>query len=223
MAVKKEPNPAEIVLGGRQFRCVLGLLKKIRLDFLKNMCIICLYMPNVPRDNFQDIVDDFVPSKEALVSTQDVVMHFKVKERPFALRTLTKYATLGLIPKPIIIGNKGFYEKDYIFTQLDAIYVLKSVFQRSLENIKEISSNKSSNLRQTVEILHGFVKWIKDNMGEVEGCRSFAVWLINDSYPRIVVNQYLDGVAKGDEPAKVVEMLKIECLEEAKRRSEKVK
>lgn len=152
------------------------------------------------KKDFQQIVDDFVPSQERLVTTQEVVQHFKDKGRPFALRTLVKYATMGLIYKPLHIGNKGFYERDYIFDQLESIYILKSVVQCSLEEIKKLADHDSASLAEIVENLHILSSLMQKEIGETKGAATIASFLANTPKARNKVDQYLKVVSEGRDP-----------------------
>lgn len=159
-----------------------------------------LNMPNKKIKDFQQIVDDFVPTKDALVSTQEVVKYFKVKDFPFALRTLTKYATMGLIPKPLHIGNKGYYEKDYIFTQLESIYILKSVVQWSLDDIKKLAEHPSATLGEIIENLHELSRSLQHEAGVKQGTTTIASFLANNPKAREMIDDYLQTVAEGQDP-----------------------
>ncbi len=155
-------------------------------------------------NEFEKIVEDFVPPKEKLVSIREIINYFQDKEFPLALRTVTKYATLGLIPKPLHIGNKGYYEKDYIYSELNAIYILKAVFRLSLTEICNLARNDHSSLKEIVEVLHQILDDRMKRRGGKKRSTTKAAWLANDPDGRKMAEWYITKVAQGELPKDVL-------------------
>lgn len=150
--------------------------------------------------DFQKIVSDFVPPKQDLILIKDVVEYFKEKDYPIALRTLSKYATEEIIPKPLHIGNKAYYEKDFIIPELEALYVLKAVFQCSLKDLRELAKNPHTNLKEIVEVLHLSLKTIGRILGLDEKYVSVASLLANESPVKGLGRVYLTVLKEGKDP-----------------------
>ena len=65
------------------------------------------------KNSFQDIAKEFSPPDETLISIRDIVKESRKTKTPITLRTLTYYATEGIIPKPLHIGKVAYYDHEF--------------------------------------------------------------------------------------------------------------
>jgi hypothetical protein len=92
--------------------------------------------PQYANYKFGENLGNYMPLMTNMVSTQDVVKHIKACGLPMALRTLNKYSNMGLIPHPMVIGNKGYYNTPQIFIRLEYLFMLRLIMRYSLKAMK---------------------------------------------------------------------------------------
>ena len=105
-------------------------------------------------DSFQNKIKDFLPNKEELLGFDEIEKICNNKGHDITVRTIKYYITKKMLPKPIYIRNKAYFEKTFIVNELDALYILKTVFNCSLSSIAELSASKTAYLQDIVSALH---------------------------------------------------------------------
>jgi len=156
-------------------------------------------------NKFSEVINEFIPPRESLISVHDVVKETERKGSPITLRTLQYYATMRLIDKPIHIGKEAFYEKDYILDELSSIFVLKSIFHYKIGDLKELVQYRRLTFKT---IMTGLSNILKDFFAhDARGIRPKHAPLVfnieNSSLAQAIVWRYIDKVRDGKPPLEI--------------------
>lgn len=151
-------------------------------------------------NQFKKTISDLIPSKEEMIPVSRIPEECKKGGVEISLRNLRLYATKGLIPKPIHMGKEAFYHKDFILDRLSALFILKTLLNRSIKQLQNIAANKYVTLQETVSITKGLLEDMFAGYKYKKKYNSLIFQFINEDWPRFVIDRFLKKVESGWDP-----------------------
>ena len=149
-------------------------------------------------NQFQKTISDLIPPKDKMIAVSRIPEECSKRDVDISLRNLRLYATKGLIPKPIHKGKEAFYHKDFILDQLSALFVLKTMLNRSVKQLRNIAANRHVPLQRTVSIAQRLLEELFQDYIYKDKYGPSIFQFVNENWPRFVVDKFLKKMEKSD-------------------------
>lgn len=151
---------------------------------------------------FKEKIDNLVP-REKLINLEQAANYCKERKVNFSKRTIRYYITEKLLPKPMYVKKIAYYDKDFIVDELEAIYVLRTLFNRGIRDIKTLARNPSVNLKEIVSELHDILDQKISKLFPKHKDRPLGLRYVNNRFMQYFAEEYFKIVGKGLLPSKM--------------------
>lgn len=145
----------------------------------------------------EKIAKELIAKREDFLNSQELVKACEQRSIPLSRKTIHNYVQDGLIPKPNHIGKEALFHKQYVLDELQAIYLLKSVFHVTYDDLKVIARNKHADSQTIVAMIHSMVSHAQANTFGKFRHRPTLVNMANDQSLQGVVKLFLEEIKKG--------------------------
>lgn len=145
-------------------------------------------------NSFKDKAKNFLP-QESLINFKGIEAESEKRGRSVSTRTVRYYITEKILPKPMYVKKVAYFDKDFIFDELEAIHVLQTLFGMGINEIKNLSKNAFSTLKDIVSILHDILNnpvFISKHNKRPLGFR-----FVNSKIMQYTAKKFFEKVGKG--------------------------
>jgi len=98
--------------------------------------------------NINEKYNSFIPPN--LASFDEIVKEYRKRGRDLSDRTIRYYITVKVLPKPMYIKKRAYFDGDFIFNELEAIYTLRTLFGKGIAEIARYAHNPFGTLNDIV-------------------------------------------------------------------------
>ena len=151
---------------------------------------------------FKEKSNNFIP-KDRLVTFAQIVSLCKERGIDITIRAIRFYITEGLLPKPMYIRKVAYYDRDFIIDELDAIYVLRSLFNKGIEKISVLAKHPWGSLKDMVSELHDALTNKVSKFFPKHKNRPLGLQYANNKFMQYFAEEYFKKIEQGHPPAKM--------------------
>ena len=145
--------------------------------------------------------ENFIPKNLALFEA--IVKKYKSNGRDFSDRTLRYYITVKILPKPMYVKKKAYFDEEFILNELEAIYTLRTLFGMGIAEIAKYSKNPFGTLTDIVCELEGILENKVFTALSKHKDRPLGFRYVNSKLLQFVAQKYFEKINKGWWPSKM--------------------
>lgn len=149
-------------------------------------------------NKFEDIRFDLIPNKKQMIRQPEILKKCEEMDMPISLRTLQLYQEKGLIKRGLREGKEVYYPEQSIMNELSAIYILKTTFNKSINEIQNYAKHPSASLQRLVKELHRILSYMWEREKNPKKAPQLFYEYANNKAYQTVVEKYFEQITKGE-------------------------
>jgi hypothetical protein len=138
-----------------------------------------------------------------IISFEVIVKELKGQGRNISDRTIRYYITVKLLPKPMYIKKKAYFDRIFILNEINAIYTLQTLFGKGIAEIAGYAQKPFGTLNDIVGTLEIILQHKAFTALSKYKERPLGFRYVNSKLFQFVAQKYFEKINKGWWPEKM--------------------